>query len=122
MLVRLAATGVNFIDTYHRSGQYRAELPITLGSEGAGEVVAVGDGVEGRVGQHVASNNFAGAYAELATVVRSGSVHSTEMANETAAGALLQGMTAHYLLHDSYPVKPATPSWCTPRPVGWVCC
>src|ERR1700742_5100479 len=67
VLVRLAATGVNFIDTYHRSGHYRAELPITLGTEGAGEVVAVGEGVsEVSVGQHVASTNFAGAYAEFA--------------------------------------------------------
>ena len=107
VLVRLAATGVNFIDTYHRSGQYRADLPITLGSEGAGEVVAVGDGVEGvSVGQHVGSTNFAGAYAELA-ITRADRVVPIPpgVADETAAAALLQGMTAHYLLHDSYPVK-----------------
>jgi NADPH:quinone reductase len=108
VLVRLAATGVNFIDTYHRSGQYRADLPITLGSEGAGEVVAVGDGVEGiSVGQHVGSTNFAGAYAELATVRAERVVPIPHgVADETAAAALLQGMTAHYLLHDSYPVMP----------------
>jgi NADPH2:quinone reductase len=108
VLVRLAATGVNFIDTYHRSGQYRADLPITLGSEGAGEVVAVGDGVEGiSVGQHVGSTNLAGAYAELATAPAERVVPIPHgVADETAAAALLQGMTAHYLLHDSYPVKP----------------
>ena len=107
VLVRLAATGVNFIDTYHRSGHYRAELPITLGTEGAGEVVAVGDGVSDvSVGQHVASTNFAGAYAEFA-IARAERVVPIPhgVADETAAAALLQGMTAHYLLHDSYPVK-----------------
>lgn len=107
VVVRLAAAGVNFIDTYHRSGQYRADLPITLGSEGAGEVVAVGDGVDGiSVGQHVGSTNFAGAYAEQATVPAARAVPIPQgIADEIAAAALLQGMTAHYLLHDSYPVK-----------------
>lgn len=107
VLVRLAAAGVNFIDTYHRSGHYRADLPMTLGSEGAGEVVGVGDGVEGvSVGQHVGSTNFAGAYAELATAPAERVVPIPGgVADETAAAALLQGMTAHYLLHDSYPVK-----------------
>ena len=108
VVVRLAAAGVNFVDTYHRSGHYRADLPITLGSEGAGEVVAVGDGVDGvSVGQHVGSTNFAGAYAELATARAERVVPIPDgIADETAAAALLQGMTAHYLLHDSYPVKP----------------
>src|SRR5262245_14220941 len=67
VLVRLAAAGVNFVDTYHRSGLYPMPLPMTLGSEGAGEVVAVGDGVDAiSVGQRVGSTNFAGAYAEFA--------------------------------------------------------
>jgi NADPH:quinone reductase len=107
VVVRLAAAGVNFIDTYQRSGHYRADLPITLGSEGAGEVVAVGEGVEGvSVGQHVGSTNFAGAYAQLATAPAERVVPVPQgIADETAAAALLQGMTAHYLLHDSYPVK-----------------
>ena len=107
VVVRLAAAGVNFIDTYQRSGQYRADLPITLGAEGAGEVVAVGEGVEDvSVGQHVGSTNFAGAYAELATAPAERVVPVPQgIADETAAAALLQGMTAHYLLYDSYPVK-----------------
>jgi NADPH:quinone reductase len=107
VLVRLAAAGVNFIDTYHRSGQYRADLPITLGAEGAGEVVAVGNGVADiSVGQHVGSTSFAGAYAELATAPAERVVPIPDgIADATAAAALLQGMTAHYLLRDSYPVK-----------------
>ena len=108
VVVRLAAAGVNFVDTYHRSGHYRADLPITLGSEGAGEVVAVGVDVDSvSVGQHVGSTNFAGVYAELAAARAERVVSIPDgMADETAAAALLQGMTAHYLLHDSYPVKP----------------
>src|SRR5258708_6579199 len=67
VLVKLSATGVNFVDTYHRSGLYQMPLPFTPGSEGAGEVSAVGDDVtEVRVGDRVASANFAGAYAEYA--------------------------------------------------------
>jgi NADPH2:quinone reductase len=107
VLVRLAAAGVNFVDTYHRSGHYPMSLPLTLGSEGAGEVVAVGDGVDSvSVGAHVGSTNFAGAYAQFATVPANRVVLIPHgVADELAAAALLQGMTAHYLLHDSYPVK-----------------
>ncbi|HEU0238229.1 MAG TPA: quinone oxidoreductase [Micromonosporaceae bacterium] len=108
VLVRLTAVGVNFIDTYHRSGLYPMPLPLTLGSEGAGEVVAVGDGVDAiSVGQRVGSTNFAGAYAEFAIAAASRVVPlPADVDDDLAAGALLQGMTAHYLLHDTYPVRP----------------
>jgi NADPH2:quinone reductase len=105
--VRIAGAGVNFIDTYHRSGHYPMTLPLTLGSEGAGEVVAVGDGVDSvSVGAHVGSTNFAGSYAQFATARADRVVVIPHgVADELAAAALLQGMTAHYLLHDSYPAK-----------------
>jgi NADPH2:quinone reductase len=108
VLVRLAATGVNFIDIYHRIGQYPRPTPFTLGSEGAGEVVAVGADVTSvHPGDHVASTNLAGAYAELATVPADRVVAVPDgVDDEIAAACMLQGMTAHYLLHDSYPVKP----------------
>jgi NADPH2:quinone reductase len=107
VLVRLSATGVNFIDTYHRSGLYPMRLPLVPGSEGAGEVVAVGAGVDGvRVGELVGSTNFAGAYAEYALVSADRVVPLPDgLAAEQAAAVLLQGMTAHYLLFDSYPVR-----------------
>jgi NADPH2:quinone reductase len=107
VLVRLAAAGVNYIDTYHRSGLYPMPMPMTLGAEGAGEVVAVGEGVDGiAVGQHVGSTNFAGAYAEYALVPAERVVPVPPgVDDEIAAAALLQGMTAHYLLHDVYPAK-----------------
>ncbi len=108
VLVRLAATGVNFIDVYERAGRYPQQLPFTPGTEGAGEVVAVGTGVDSvRVGERVGATNLAGAYAELATVRADRVVPvPDDVSAELAAAALLQGMTAHYLLHDSYPVRP----------------
>ncbi len=106
--VKLAASGVNFIDTYHRSGLYQVPLPLVPGAEGAGEVVAVGAGVDAvRVGDRVASTNFQGAYAEYALAPANRVVRLPEgVSDEIGAATLLQGMTAHYLLHDSYPVKP----------------
>jgi NADPH:quinone reductase len=108
VLVKLAAAGVNFIDTYHRSGAYPMKLPLILGAEGAGEVVKVGAGVtEVRVGDRVASTNFLGAYAEYALVPADRTVPvPAGLATDLAAAALLQGMTAHYLLFDVYPVQP----------------
>jgi NADPH2:quinone reductase len=106
ILVRIAATGVNFIDIYHRTGHYPRPLPFVPGAEGAGEVVAVGPGVDpGLVGIRVAGADFAGAYAELALSRAERVVAVPDgMDAEVAAAAMLQGMTAHYLLHDSYPV------------------
>jgi len=108
VLVRLAAAGVNYVDTYNRTGFYPRPTPFTLGTEGAGEVVAVGEGVTSvHVGDHVASTNLAGAYAELSTVPADRVVAVPDgVDDEIAAASMLQGMTAHYLLHDSYPVKP----------------
>ncbi len=106
--VRLDASGVNFIDIYIRSGQYKVPLPITLGSEAAGVVDAVGPGVEElRVGDRVASAGFMGAYAEYALAPVGQLVRvPAGMETRTAAAVMLQGMTAHYLTHSTFPLKP----------------
>jgi NADPH:quinone reductase len=111
VLVKLAASGINFIDTYHRSGAYPMRLPLVLGSEGAGEVVKVGDGVtDVHVGDRVASTNFMGAYAEYALAPADRTVPVPDGLDlDLAAAVLLQGMTAHYLLFDSYKVQPGDP-------------
>jgi NADPH2:quinone reductase len=107
VLVDLAATGVNFVEIYQRTGRYQRPLPFVLGAEGAGTVSAVGDGVESvRVGDHVASVDLRGTYAERAVVAEDRALPvPEEISNETAGAALLQGLTAHYLLFDSYPVQ-----------------
>ncbi|MFE6099749.1 quinone oxidoreductase family protein [Streptomyces laurentii] len=106
-LVRLAAAGVNYIDVYLRSGQYPNELPFVPGQEGAGTVVEVGPGVrEVAVGDTVAWANLPGAYAEYALLRADRLVPVPDgLAPDLAAAALLQGMTAHYLCHDTYPVR-----------------
>jgi NADPH:quinone reductase len=111
VLVRLSAIGINFVDTYHRGGLYPRAVPFVPGGEGAGEVVAVGDGVSGvAAGDRVASTDLAGAYAELAVVAADRLVPlPAGVPDEVAAAVLLQGMTAHYLLHDSYPVHAGDP-------------
>ena len=111
VLVRLSAIGINFVDTYHRGGLYPRAVPFVPGGEGAGEVVAVGDGVSGvAAGDRVASTDLAGAYAELAVVGADRLVPlPAGVPDEVAAAVLLQGMTAHYLLHDSYPVHAGDP-------------
>src|SRR5215471_17957832 len=105
--VRLAGTGVNFVETYQRTGYYPMTLPYVPGGEGAGTVSAVAPDVIGvAVGDRVASTNLAGAYAEEALVAADRVLPiPDEVDTETAAAAMLQGMTAHYLLHDSYPVR-----------------
>ncbi|MEJ3749880.1 quinone oxidoreductase [Actinomycetes bacterium KLBMP 9797] len=107
VLVKLAATGVNYIEIYQRTGLYQVPMPLTPGAEGAGTVVAVGEGVTTpAVGDRVASTNFAGAYAEFALAPADRTVPVPDgVSDDVAAAALLQGMTAHYLLFDSYPVK-----------------
>src|SRR5262249_26682923 len=106
--VRLAATGVNFIETYQRTGYYPAPLPFIPGAEGAGTIAGVAPDVEGvAVGDRVASVDLAGSYAEQALAGADRVLPVPEgIDTETAAAAMLQGMTAHYLLHDSYPVRP----------------
>jgi NADPH2:quinone reductase len=98
-LVRMDAAGVNFIDIYFRKGLYKTTLPFTPGSEGAGTVVAVGDGVATpRIGDRVASTNFAGSYAELSVARADRLVILPDgLSTHHGAAAMLQGMTAHYL-------------------------
>jgi len=107
-LVRIAVAGVNFIDVYFRTGLYKADLPVTPGNEAAGTVEAVGAEVtEVAVGDRVAYGMTRGAYAEYAVVPAGTLVKIPDhVAFATAAAAMLQGMTAHYLTHSTYPLKP----------------
>jgi NADPH:quinone reductase len=107
VLVKLAAIGVNFIDVNMRSGIYAAKLPMILGQEGAGTVSTVGSGVTSvKAGDPVAYVNVPGAYAEYAVVPASRIVHvPAGLTLQTAAAVLLQGMTAHYLVHDTFPLR-----------------
>ena len=106
-LVRIAASGVNFIDLYFRTGLYKADVPITLGSEGAGRVEAVGPEVtEVAVGDRVAYAMQRGSYAEYAVVPAWQLVKIPDGLDfKTAAAAMLQGMTAHYLTHSTHALK-----------------
>lgn len=106
-LVRIEAAGVNFIDVYTRTGQYKAPMPLTLGTEGAGRVEALGPGAAGvAVGDKVASVNLRGSYASHATVAADRLVKIPEGVTATqAAAVMLQGMTAHYLAFSTYPLK-----------------
>ena len=106
-LVRLESIGVNFIDCYFRKGQYKTTLPYTPGSEGAGVVVAIGSGVtDVAVGDRVASQNFLGAYAELALARADRLVVLPEgLESRDGAAAMLQGMTAHYLAASTHTLQ-----------------
>lgn len=106
--VRHHAVGLNFIDTYHRSGLYPLPLPSGLGMEGAGVVEAVGEGVtELQVGDRVAyTSGPLGAYAEARNIEARHLVRLPEAITfEQGAAMMLQGVTAHYLLHSTYPVQ-----------------
>ncbi|WP_333807033.1 quinone oxidoreductase family protein [Phenylobacterium sp.] len=112
ILVRQSAIGVNYIDTYHRSGLYPLRLPSGLGMEGAGDVVAAGEGVERFApGDRVAfASGPIGAYADLHLVDAGRAVRIPEGVDErTAAAALLKGMTAEFLLLRCRPVQPGEP-------------
>jgi len=106
-LVRIEAIGVNYIDVYHRTGLYPLPLPFTSGSEASGTVEAVGDDMnEIQVGDRVAYAMSLGAYAEYAAVPTARLVKVPEGVDaETAAAAMLQGMTAHYLVTSTYKLK-----------------
>ncbi len=106
-VVKLAASGVNFIDIYNREGRYKAPLPFVLGQEGAGVVTAVGTEVKSvQVGDRVAWTAQLGSYAEYAAVPADRLVPIPQgVSDHEAAAAMLQGITAHYLLHDAYPLK-----------------
>ncbi|HZC11464.1 MAG TPA: quinone oxidoreductase [Mycobacterium sp.] len=107
VLIKAEAIGVNFVDTYFRSGLYPHDLPFILGAEVAGTVAAVGDGVTSfHVGDRVASADAVGAYAEYC--VASADVVARVPDNvgfDVAAAALLKGMTAHLLIKSVYPVR-----------------
>jgi len=106
LLVEVHAAGVNFIDTYQRSGLYEMELPFTPGSEGSGTVVAVSSEVDGFVaGDRVAWVGVPGSYAELHVVPADMALRLPDGVELDAAGALpLQGMTAHYLAMSTFPL------------------
>ena len=107
ILVRLAASGVNFIDVYKRKGLYTIPLPVTLGEEGAGTIVAVGGDAGGlREGDRVAWAGVMGSYAEHAIVPAARAVRVPDgVETETAAALMLQGMTAHYLATSTHPLR-----------------
>ena len=108
ILIRNQAIGLNFIDTYHRTGLYPVKLPSGLGMEGAGEVVEIGEGVDRfAVGDLAAyASGPIGAYAEFHVVKAARAVRPpAEVGADVAAAALLKGMTAEFLLRRCYPVQ-----------------
>jgi NADPH:quinone reductase len=107
VLIKAEAIGVNFIDTYFRSGQYPRELPFVLGTEVSGTVAAVGEGVTTlRVGDRVATATASGAYAEFCTAPAFLTAKVPDGVDfDMAAAAMLKGLTAHYLLKSVYPVQ-----------------
>ena len=106
-VVKIDAAGLNYIDVYFRTGQYKAELPVTLGMEAGGTVTAVGPNVtEVKVGDKVAYTGVPGAYAELAAVpAQRLVVLPAGVATRQGAAAMLQGMTAQYLACSTWPLK-----------------
>jgi NADPH:quinone reductase len=110
LLVRVEAAGVNFMDIYQRTGLYERQPPFVLGAEGAGSVVRVGPDVDDlRPGDLVAWADSGESYAELARVPRARAVRVPDgVPAEVAAAALLQGLTAHYLTHDTYRLTPGS--------------
>jgi NADPH2:quinone reductase len=106
-VVQIEAAGVNFIDVYFREGRYPAPLPFINGQEGAGLVVATGAGVSKvKVGDRVAYTGTLGSYAEYAAVPADRLLTIPDQLDfNQAAAAMLQGMTAHYLCHSTYPIK-----------------
>src|SRR5580704_10731587 len=107
-LVKIAAAGVNFIDVYIREGRYHAPVPFVVGQEGSGVVTAVGADVKtAKVGNRVAWSGALGSYAEYVAAPAAALVPVPEdVGDRDAAGAMLQGMTAHYLCYDTYPLTP----------------
>jgi len=106
-VVKLAASGVNFIDVYNREGRYKVTLPFVLGQEGAGTVTGVGSDVKSvKKGDHVAWTSVLGSYAEYAALPADRLVPvPSGVTDQQAAATMLQGMTAHYLSHDTFPLK-----------------
>jgi NADPH2:quinone reductase len=106
-LVKIGAAGVNFIDIYQRSGAYKLPLPLGLGLEGAGTVEAVGEGVSGvAAGDRVAWTQIAGSYASHNVIPADRLVKLPDgLSFKDGAAAMLQGMTAHYLVFSTYPLR-----------------
>ena len=106
-LVKIAAAGVNFIDIYNREGRYKVALPFIPGQEGAGVVSALGSDVRDlAIGDRVAYTSVLGSYAEYAVVPADRLVKIPNgVSDPEAAATMLQGMTAHYLCHDTFPLK-----------------
>jgi NADPH2:quinone reductase len=106
--VEVQAAGVNFIDTYHRRGIYPLDLPFTPGMEGAGVVSAIGADVDHvAIGDRVAWADQIGSYGEAVTLRADRLVPVPDgVGFDVAAAAMLQGMTAHYLVHDTFPLRP----------------
>lgn len=103
--VRLHVIGVNLIDTYHRSGLYPLPLPTGIGVEGAGEVEAIGDGVDMKIGTRVAFTMALGAYAEAIVLPSAALIEiPAPVSFEQAAAVLLKGMTVDYLFNDTFPL------------------
>ncbi|WP_102141012.1 quinone oxidoreductase family protein [Mycobacterium hubeiense] len=107
VLIKAEAIGVNFLDTYFRSGQYPREVPFVVGNEVCGTVEAVGDDVAAlRVGDRVVTAQASGAYAEYSTAPADFCAYVPEgVGADVAASALLKGMTAHYLIKSTYPIQ-----------------
>jgi NADPH:quinone reductase len=105
--VKIDAAGINYIDVYQRSGQYKLALPLTLGLEAGGTVTAIGPNVtEVKVGDKVAYTGVPGAYAQYAAVPAARLVSlPTGLSTRQGAAAMLQGLTAHYLACSTYPLK-----------------
>ena len=106
-LVKITVAGANFVDVYIREGRYHSPLPLILGQEAAGVVTEVGANVtQFKPGDRVAYRGIPGSYAEFAAVPVGQLVRIPEgIDDRQAAAAMLQGMTAHYLCHSTYPVK-----------------
>ena len=106
-VIRIEAIGVNFIDVYHRAGLYPIDPPFSPGSEAAGVVTAVGDGVtEVQVGDRVAHAMVRGSYAEMQAVDSWRLVRLPDRVDaREGAAIMLQGMTAHYLCHSTFPLQ-----------------
>lgn len=112
-LLRIEASGVNFIDTYLREGRYPAPLPYTLGQEAAGTIVSLGPAIEDtpptslRPGDRVVWTGIPGTYADLATAPVDRLIKiPDQVTTRQAAAAMTQGLTAHYLSHSTYPIQP----------------
>jgi NADPH:quinone reductase len=110
-LIRIEASGINFIDVYFREGRYQTILPYTPGQEAAGTIVSFGEGAKASsgfaVGDRVAWTLVPGTYAQFAIAPLDQLVRIPEgVSSQQAAAAMLQGMTAHYLSHSTYPIQP----------------